>query len=668
MRGIERIPCSAGPPDRGVYRARNGAPRPGSRGLDAVAYSPFRGRIPGGSIPPIRPREQRPRAPASVPGSTTALPLLAGTAAPDRRLRAGRSRGAVVDVLWGLPLRAVFRPSRGFSHVVRALLPQLDDHESGPVRRFSRSAPSFRRTLRRHAETDRARVERRVPGRPVAVLAHPVVSAPAADRGKARRDLGITTPLVLFLGLVRRYKGVDVLLEAAPRIVRETNARIAIVDEVFPDARPLEAAWKRSPVRDSILWRDEYVAEEEMARWLAACDAVVLPYRYVSGSGIAARAIAARRPMAAASVGGLSETVRPGVTGELFAGRRSELADAVRRIVDGGSRIRGGPRARRGGEILGALRPGLSRFSGCPIRGKLRRAMDFELTEDQSLLAARCASSPRRSSGPARPGSTNRQFRGTSSPRRASSAWPASPCPETGAPEWNGLYSIVIEEISRVCANTGVILSVNNSLVCDPIEKFGNDDQKRRFLVPLARGEKLGCFALTEPDAGSDAANQKTRAVREGDVYRISGQKVFITCGQAADVCLLFAMTQPENGARGISAFLVEADSPGFDRSRHQIKLGVNASGTVEIFLTDVMVPVENRLGQGARASRSPCPPSTEGASGSPRRPWESRPRRTRPLSTTRRAGARSGVPSPSSRRSASTSPTWPPTSTPLGS
>ncbi|HYR45617.1 MAG TPA: acyl-CoA dehydrogenase family protein [Thermoanaerobaculia bacterium] len=159
-------------------------------------------------------------------------------------------------------------------------------------------------------------------------------------------------------------------------------------------------------------------------------------------------------------------------------------------------------------------------------------------------------------------------------------------------------YAIVIEEISRACANMGVILSVNNSLVCDPIEKYGNQEQKKRFLVPLARGEKLGCFALTEPNAGSDAANQQTRAVREGDVYRISGQKVFITCGQAADVCLLFAMTDPDKKARGISAFLVDTETAGFDRSHHQIKLGVNASGTVEIFLTDVKVPASNRLGE----------------------------------------------------------------------
>jgi butyryl-CoA dehydrogenase len=165
-------------------------------------------------------------------------------------------------------------------------------------------------------------------------------------------------------------------------------------------------------------------------------------------------------------------------------------------------------------------------------------------------------------------------------------------------------YAIVIEEISRVCANTGVILSVNNSLVCDPLEKYGNEDQKNRFLQPLARGEKLGCFALTEPNAGSDAANQQTRAVREGDRYRISGQKVFITCGQAADVCLLFAMTNPEKKARGISAFLVDTETRGFDRSHHQIKLGVNASGTVEIFLTDVEVPVEDRLGEEGEGFR----------------------------------------------------------------
>ena len=158
-------------------------------------------------------------------------------------------------------------------------------------------------------------------------------------------------------------------------------------------------------------------------------------------------------------------------------------------------------------------------------------------------------------------------------------------------------YAIVVEEVSRACANMGVILSVNNSLVCDPIFRYGTDEQKRKFLTPLARGERLGCFALTEPEAGSDAANQKTRATRDGSVYRLQGEKIFITCGGAADVAIVFASTDREKKHRGISAFLVETDSPGFDRSHHQVKLGVNASGTVEIFLNDLAVPAENLLG-----------------------------------------------------------------------
>jgi butyryl-CoA dehydrogenase len=159
-------------------------------------------------------------------------------------------------------------------------------------------------------------------------------------------------------------------------------------------------------------------------------------------------------------------------------------------------------------------------------------------------------------------------------------------------------YVLVVEEVSRACANLGVILSVNNSLVCDPILKYGTEAQKQEQLIPLARGERLGCFALTEPEAGSDAANQKTRAVRDGDGYRLSGQKIFITCGGDADVALVFASTDPEKKHRGISCFLVETSSPGFDRSRHQVKLGVNASGTVEIFLNDVRVPKSALLGE----------------------------------------------------------------------
>jgi len=227
--------------------------------------------------------------------------------------------------------------------------------------------------------------------------------------------------------------------------------------------------------------------------------------------------------------------------------------------------------------------------------------MNLELTEEQQLLQA---SVREFAEGVVRPRAahidqTGEFPRGTfASAGELGLAGVAVPTEHGGSGMDTVSYAIVIEEISRACANMGVILSVNNSLVCDPIEKFGNADQKKRFLEPLARGEKLGCFALTEPDAGSDAGNQKTRAVREGDFYRISGQKVFITCGSDADVCLLFAMVHPEKKVRGISAFLVDATAPGFDRSRHQVKLGVNASGTVEIFLTDVKVPVADRLGE----------------------------------------------------------------------
>lgn len=238
---------------------------------------------------------------------------------------------------WGLPLRSVLRRVRRLSPgTTRALVcHNVEDHEPGVLQRFSTLGPFLAAdAFVVHAQTDGRRLARRVPGRPVVVLPHPVVDAARPDRESARRDLGISTPLVLFLGLVRRYKGVDVLLDAAPRIVAETGATIAVVGEVFPDARSLERRWEHSPVRESILWRDDYVSDGEMSRWLAACDVVVLPYRYVSGSGIAARAIAARRPMAAAEVGGLTETVRAGSTGELFTpGDPDALAGAIGRVL-----------------------------------------------------------------------------------------------------------------------------------------------------------------------------------------------------------------------------------------------------------------------------------------------------------------------------------------------
>jgi len=162
----------------------------------------------------------------------------------------------------------------------------------------------------------------------------------------------------------------------------------------------------------------------------------------------------------------------------------------------------------------------------------------------------------------------------------------------------NVSYALAIEEISRGCASTGVIMSVNNSLYCDPVLKFGNEAQKREFLVPFARGEKLGCFGLTEPEAGSDAAAQKTVAVRKGGDYILNGSKNWITNGPKADAIVLFAMTDKPAGHRGISAFLIPTDAPGFNRAPPDKKMGISAAYSCTIFLEDCRVPVKNLLGK----------------------------------------------------------------------
>ncbi len=159
-------------------------------------------------------------------------------------------------------------------------------------------------------------------------------------------------------------------------------------------------------------------------------------------------------------------------------------------------------------------------------------------------------------------------------------------------------YCLVIEEISRACATSGVILSVNNSLVCDPLLKFGNEEQKERFLSPLASGQKLGCFALTEPGAGSDASGLRTTARRDGDDYVLNGNKIFITNGTDADIALVFASVDLAKKHKGITAFIVPADAPGYHHGSHEFKLGVNASGTTELAFTDMRVPAAQRLGE----------------------------------------------------------------------
>ena len=159
-------------------------------------------------------------------------------------------------------------------------------------------------------------------------------------------------------------------------------------------------------------------------------------------------------------------------------------------------------------------------------------------------------------------------------------------------------YCLVIEEISRVCATSGVILSVNNSLVCYPLLKFGTEEQKKEFLTPLAAGQKLGCFALTEPGAGSDPSGLRTTARRDGDDYVLNGNKVFITNGTDADVALVFASVDLAKKHKGITAFIVPADTPGYHHGTHEFKLGVNASGTTELAFDNCRIPARWRLGE----------------------------------------------------------------------
>jgi butyryl-CoA dehydrogenase len=170
--------------------------------------------------------------------------------------------------------------------------------------------------------------------------------------------------------------------------------------------------------------------------------------------------------------------------------------------------------------------------------------------------------------------------------------------------EWGGsgsdtvAYAVALEEVSRACASHGVIMSVNNSLYCGPVAKFGTEAQKQRFLTPFASGQKVGCFSLTEPEAGSDATNQTTLARRDGDAYVLDGRKIFVSTGREAAATLVFAQTDRAKGPRGISAFLVEKGTPGFTVVKTEDKLGIRASDTAEFLFEGCRVPASDRLGE----------------------------------------------------------------------
>jgi alkylation response protein AidB-like acyl-CoA dehydrogenase len=171
-------------------------------------------------------------------------------------------------------------------------------------------------------------------------------------------------------------------------------------------------------------------------------------------------------------------------------------------------------------------------------------------------------------------------------------------------PEYGGAgmgyqeYVILIEELGRVDGSIGLSVAAHNSLCCGHIYLMGNEEQKKKFLVPLARGEKIGAWGLTESEAGSDAGGTKTTAVRHGNFYVLNGAKTFTTHGSVGDFCVAMAVTDVSKGHKGISAFVIEKGTPGFHAGKHENKLGMRASDTSEVIFEDCRVPVENRLGE----------------------------------------------------------------------
>lgn len=163
-------------------------------------------------------------------------------------------------------------------------------------------------------------------------------------------------------------------------------------------------------------------------------------------------------------------------------------------------------------------------------------------------------------------------------------------------------YVMCVEELSKVCGTTGVIVSAHTSLCCDPIQTYGTEEQKQKYLVPLAKGEKLGAFGLTEPGAGTDAQGQQTKAVLDGDEWVLNGSKCFITNGKEADVYIIFAVTgkieKRGKFLKEISAFIVEKGTPGFTFGTKEKKMGIRGSATYELIFTDCRIPKENLLGQ----------------------------------------------------------------------
>ncbi|MHC1725644.1 MAG: acyl-CoA dehydrogenase [Syntrophobacteraceae bacterium] len=227
--------------------------------------------------------------------------------------------------------------------------------------------------------------------------------------------------------------------------------------------------------------------------------------------------------------------------------------------------------------------------------------MNFKLSEEHQLIRASVREFCEKHVDPIAELTDNEpRFPADTIKKLAEQDWMGIPYPQEygGAGSDHLSYTIVLEELCRACASTGFTLEVHTSLACFPLYKFGSEEQKQKFLVPLCKGEMLGAFALTEPGAGTDAAAATTTAVLEGDEYVLNGSKIFISNAPVAGVIVAFAMTDKSKGTKGISAFIVPGGTPGLIIGKHLNKMGIRGALTSEVLFKDCRIPKENLLGQ----------------------------------------------------------------------
>jgi alkylation response protein AidB-like acyl-CoA dehydrogenase len=227
--------------------------------------------------------------------------------------------------------------------------------------------------------------------------------------------------------------------------------------------------------------------------------------------------------------------------------------------------------------------------------------MDFELSEEHRMIARMVREFAEKEIAPrAEEIDATDQFPDDLFRRMGELGILGIPFPEEYGGSGGGYMSMVLalEEIARVSGSMAITLDAQTSLYCEPVYLFGSEEQKKKYLAPAARGEKIGAFGLTEPQAGSDAGATRTRAIRQGDEWVINGQKIFITNGSVADFVVITAKTDPEKGTRGISSFIVEKGTPGFQVGRDEKKMGLKGSVTSELFFEDCRIPAENLLGK----------------------------------------------------------------------